>query len=417
MAIRMNKYNKRAGGCKKGMKLCAPIIALSLCLGMAGCGAGQSDEAEQQPVTSESTATENESGEAAESFAENESGEAAETSDEGTQDSEEAAVEVSNSYDNTEELLKKFPVTYPTPIDTKIEKDIQNRLLNGFENWNRGFDAWKAWGDILYTEDSMYNVHDARLTLKEYQDAMNIVLSQTDNKMGNFENMIVCDDWTAIRYNIMNYDLQTGEGTPGCVMEFVNFKDYGSELGTRVVEGWAGTKGADFDFFSSFKTDEEKEEEEKELEKIANWEIPDTDNLEEKYPVLHKTDVDTELGNKIRNAILEDFEHWNQGYDTWSKWADSYYDSNLTYNAYLTPMTLDEVKEKAKEKVDTADVKKVYFDNMLISGDWAAIHYRVSETDLATGEKSAWNRMEFLHFAEDGEQVKVTECWTMEGSS
>ena len=62
-----------------------------------------------------------------------------------------------NSYDNTEALSKKFPVEHPTTILPGMETAIQNRLLNGFENWNRGFDAWKVWGDILYTPDSMYS--------------------------------------------------------------------------------------------------------------------------------------------------------------------------------------------------------------------------------------------------------------------
>ena len=55
-------------------------------------------------------------------------------------------VEILNSYDNTEELLKKFTVMNPTPVETDMEKKIQNRLLTGFENWNRGTEAWMAWG-------------------------------------------------------------------------------------------------------------------------------------------------------------------------------------------------------------------------------------------------------------------------------
>ena len=51
---------------------------------------------------------------------------------------------VLNSYDNTEELIKKYPVINPTTVLEEIEKNIQNRLLTGFENWNRGFDTWKA---------------------------------------------------------------------------------------------------------------------------------------------------------------------------------------------------------------------------------------------------------------------------------
>lgn len=39
-----------------------------------------------------------------------------------------ANIEISNSYDNTNELLKAFPVTNPTPVVTEMEKNIQNRL-------------------------------------------------------------------------------------------------------------------------------------------------------------------------------------------------------------------------------------------------------------------------------------------------
>ena len=32
----------------------------------------------------------------------------------------------------TEELLESFPVTYQTPALTKMEQNVQNRMLNGF---------------------------------------------------------------------------------------------------------------------------------------------------------------------------------------------------------------------------------------------------------------------------------------------
>ena len=63
----------------------------------------------------------------------------------------EEEIDVLNLYNNTEELIKKFPViNNTTVIAGTIEEKIQNRLLTGFENWNRGFKTWKAWGNILY---------------------------------------------------------------------------------------------------------------------------------------------------------------------------------------------------------------------------------------------------------------------------
>jgi len=56
---------------------------------------------------------------------------------------QEQKVEVLNSYDNTEELIKTFQVINPTRVDNGLEKFIQNLLLTGFANWNRGFETWK----------------------------------------------------------------------------------------------------------------------------------------------------------------------------------------------------------------------------------------------------------------------------------
>lgn len=124
--------------------------------------------------------------------------------------------------------------------------------MTGFENWNRGFKAWKKWGDILYTQDSIYNVHGARLTLAHYQDAMDDNLKKVNIQMGDFNSMIIVDKYAAIRYEIKT------AGRTGTVMEFVEFKDYGDELGTRVVEGWGGPKDDSYEDMCKFQGDEEK---------------------------------------------------------------------------------------------------------------------------------------------------------------
>ena len=86
----------------------------------------------------------------------------------------------------------------PTTVKAGLEEKIQNRLLTGFENWNRGFKAWKDWGNIIYTQDSIYNVHGVRLTLAHYQESMDVALKQTNIIMGAFHNMLICDEFTAI---------------------------------------------------------------------------------------------------------------------------------------------------------------------------------------------------------------------------
>ena len=71
--------------------------------------------------------------------------------------------------------------------------------------------------------------------------------------MGDFHNMLICGDFAAIYYDIF-----TGESkNPGTVMEFVRFKDYGKELGARVVVGWGGTKDYSVDSMRRFQGDEE----------------------------------------------------------------------------------------------------------------------------------------------------------------
>ncbi|WP_025676790.1 nuclear transport factor 2 family protein [Paenibacillus massiliensis] len=324
----------------------------------------------------------------------------------------ESAVVISDSYDNTEELSATFPVINPTPIDTQMGKNIQNRLLNGFENWNRGYDAWETWGDILYTEDSLYNVHGVKLTLKEYQDSMNATLQSSDIQMGNFNNMIISGDWAAIRYDISTTNRQTQKTSDGSVMEFVHFKDYGDQLGTRVVEGWAGTKGADFAGLTTFQTDAAKAAQQAALDAIVNATIPDTTDLVAKYPVTYPTPIEDNLAKEIQQAILNDFENWNKGMDAWTEGADSYYDSNLQYHTNDTTMTLEEYKASVKNASESTEVKRIRFDSMIISGDWAAIHYRITNQDTKTGEKTAGDVMQFLHFAKDGDSVKVIESWT-----
>ena len=77
----------------------------------------------------------------------------------------------------------------PTPIEKEIEKRIQDRLFNGFNNWNGGYDGWLR--------------------------------------------------WCAIRYTVKVKNLDTGEEILQNTMEFVTFKENPDPIGVRVVEGWA----------------------------------------------------------------------------------------------------------------------------------------------------------------------------------
>ncbi len=364
--------------------LAVGMAALTLGSGLAACGSsGSSAESTTQAAAESSTQAES------------------------------ADVDIINSYDNTDELAKQFTVKYPTTIETTMEKNIQNRLLTGFANWNKGYEAWKAWGDILYTEDSLYNLHGAHMTLKEYQASQQAGLAASDIQMGNFNLMLVCGDWCAINYDFSNTDRESGEKTDGTVTEFVHFKDYGEDLGTRVVEGWACSKTSpNFETMQYFQSEESIAEQNAVLESVVNYELPDTDDLEEKYVVMNETPDHGDMAEQIRSEILNDFENWNQGSETWETHAKEYFSDDLTYlQKDGTELSLDEYIETAKAQIEDEQLTRLYFDNMLISDDWAGIHYRVTTVN-EDGEKEASDVMQFLHFVEDGDSLKVDKVIT-----
>ena len=323
---------------------------------------------------------------------------------------EEGSAEILNDYGNTEELSRMFPVVNPTAITTEMGRKIQNRLLTGFANWNRGFNAWKAWGDILYTKDSIYNVHGVRFTLEEYQQAMNVILKKTKIDMGQFRNMIICDNWTAIHYDIFTH--VGDQVVPGSVMEFVDFKDFGLELGVRVNEGWGGPKDAGFQGMAMFQGENERVVMEKQFEDLIAYQIPETDDLKAKYPVLHPTTDDSPLAEAYRMAILKDFDAWNRGQETWAENADAFY----AKDAFIVlpdgkKLTVEEYKTAMAEQSKSMKTTKKYFDSMLISGEWAAIHFRTVTEDLASGARIPGDVMQFFRFTQDGDSVRVTENW------
>lgn len=134
-------------------------------------------------------------------------------------------------------------IKYETPVEKEMERKIKDRLFNGFNNWNGGYDGWLKWCDTLYEPDAYYNIPgptgQIRLTLQQYKDAMGKLFESFTMDLGNFENMIIKDDWCAIRYTVNITNLKTGEKILQNTMEFVKFKDNPSPEGVRVVEGWA----------------------------------------------------------------------------------------------------------------------------------------------------------------------------------
>ena len=226
--------------------------------------------------------------------------------------------------------------------------------------------------------------------------------------MGAFHNMIICDDFTAIRYDIINI---IGEKeSQGTVMEFVKFKDYGEELGTRVVEGWGGVKGANYEGMLSFQGSEEKEIQEKQIEYIMNYEIPDTDDLQEKYPVIYPTKYKDNKSKEILRIILKGFDSLNQGIDSYIKWVNEGYDSEAEYiDPDNDKKTISEYKSDMRTVAKKENIKKLYFNK--IRDNWAAIHYYFIIEDLKKGRKNWGDKMQFLKFEDKDEGLKIISSW------
>ncbi|MCS7475078.1 hypothetical protein, partial [Myroides odoratimimus] len=116
---------------------------------------------------------------------------------------------------------------------------IKDRLLNGFANWNKGYESWLKWCDTLYEPDAHYNTGTFHWTLQEYKDNMKSVFEGYDVLLGEFHNMLIIDDWCAIRYTVFITDKKTGVTIKQETMEFVHFKENPDPIGARVIEGWA----------------------------------------------------------------------------------------------------------------------------------------------------------------------------------
>ena len=324
-------------------------------------------------------------------------------------DKEEDEPDIVNSYNNTDELIEKYKVMNPTEVRDGIEKRVQNRLLTGFENWNRGFKAWKAWGNILYTNESIYNVHGCRLNLEHYQKAMDISLQQANITMGDFHNMLITDNYCGIHYDFLT------NGRKSRVMEFVRFKEYGEPLGARVSEGWGSTKDASYDGLKNFQGDDESRVQEEQIFFVQNYQIPSNEtDLKKKYPIKYKTEYIDDNAEDILKIILEGFDAWNKGIDDYKVWVTNNYDSTANSSSLdERDRTRDEYIKEMEELCNNNEIKKKYFDNILIRGNWAALHYRYTrEPKPLTGENIyVGDRMQFLKFEEKNGVLKIANSW------
>ena len=77
---------------------------------------------------------------------------------------------------------------------------------------------------------------------------------------------------------------------------------------------------------------------------------------------------------------------------------------SLTEQTRTRTVYLNEIKELFDEE----EIKKLYFDNVLIRENWAAIHYRYRSRDKKSIKVRVGDRMEFFQFNSD---LKIIGNW------
>ena len=72
---------------------------------------------------------------------------------------------------------------------------------------------------------------------------------------------------------------------------------------------------------------------------------------------------------------------------------------------------MEEYKTAMRTLASEQDIKKLFFYNILVRDDWAAIHYLFITKYATTNKKDFGDRMEFLKFKEEGNNYKIGENW------
>ncbi len=132
---------------------------------------------------------------------------------------------------------------------TAWEEQLRDRVLLGFINFNRGYEAWKEWCEILYEPDAIYHVRAPEpLNLEEYQKGTKLLLDAFDLELQPLDNLLIEGDWGAVRYNMHlagkpggqfhGIDV-SGKKAVMRTMEFFVYKYNPEPIGPRVKEGWS----------------------------------------------------------------------------------------------------------------------------------------------------------------------------------
>ena len=162
-----------------------------------------------------------------------------------------------------------------------------------------------------------------------------------------------------------------------------------------------------------FQGPDEKEVQEAQNEYMFNYEIPEIDDLEKKYPITYPTSYTSSLAQDMLHLILKGFDSWNKGIEEYIKWAyEAFYSEAKASVISEEKLSLSEYRRTLRNLAKTENIKKLYFDNILIRDEWGTLHYRYRNEDLKTGEIKIGDRMQFLKYNNAEGGLKILSSFT-----
>ena len=144
---------------------------------------------------------------------------------------------------------------------------------------------------------------------------------------------------------------------------------------------------------------------------MKHYQLPNITNFHERYFIINPTEYSGENANDILNTILEGFEMWNTDINSYKSWVDTAYDPNaISSSLSEDDRTMSKYKEEMEKLFAGEKIEKLYFDNILIRDDWAAIHYRYRKFNKTTNELTSFgDRMEFFKFERKKGDLKIVK--------
>ena len=139
---------------------------------------------------------------------------------------------LSYSIPTNDDLKVKYPITYPTSYTAEEEKKLEI-ILEGFDSWNNGIEAYKTWVDKAYDKDAKSTgLNEIERTMDQFKEEMEQLCNEKTIKKLRFDNVLIREDWAAIHYR---YRIEN-ENYVGDRMQFLKFQEKDGTL--KIVASW-----------------------------------------------------------------------------------------------------------------------------------------------------------------------------------